>query len=153
MVLSLTILPPQNGSLLPVKAIPTCHGYSLASVSTPPTILLTLLATPHLHSLEGVFVIGTVVSTGVVVVPGVGLGVVVISTGVSPVGAGLEVVVVNGTGVSPVTDVVPVAPGSLHVDPCILSRMKPSTAVTLAYTPGKSGLAQPKPHDTTPICE
>ena len=26
---------------------PTCHGYSLASVSTPPTILFTLLGIPH----------------------------------------------------------------------------------------------------------
>ena len=65
-------------------------------------------------------------------VPGAGLVVVVvISTGVSPVGVELEVVVVIGTGVSPVTAVVPVAPGSLHVDPFILLFMNAMFSVTL----------------------
>ena len=33
--------------MMPV--IPTCQGYSLTSVSTPPTILVCLCATPQLH--------------------------------------------------------------------------------------------------------
>ena len=32
---------------------PTCHGYSLASVVVPPTILATLLAWPHLQLARG----------------------------------------------------------------------------------------------------
>ena len=31
-----------------LKVPPTCQGYSLTSVSTPPTILVTLLAIPHI---------------------------------------------------------------------------------------------------------
>ena len=33
--------------MMPVS--PTCQGYSLTSVSTPPTILVCLCATPQLH--------------------------------------------------------------------------------------------------------
>ena len=38
----------------------TCHGYSLTSVSTPPTILVFLLTSPQLH------VVGTIVGMDVV---------------------------------------------------------------------------------------
>ena len=64
-------LPPQNGVLSEELEIsPTCHGYSLASVFTPPTILETRLAWPHLQEVRG----GAVVVTGawVVVVTGGG---------------------------------------------------------------------------------
>ena len=52
----------------------TCHGYSLASVSLPPTILDLLLATPQLQGIgagvgEGVVV--PVTAFGVVVLAGV----------------------------------------------------------------------------------
>ena len=45
---------------------PTCHGYSLASVSCPPTILVRLLAWPQVQVL--VLVLGIVVAVGCVVV-------------------------------------------------------------------------------------
>ena len=56
----------------------TCHGYSLASVSLPPTILDPLLATPQLQGMvagvgEGVVVpvtVFVVMLEEVVVVPG-----------------------------------------------------------------------------------
>ena len=35
-----------------LKTTPTCHGHSLTSVSTPPTILVLLSANPHLQSPE-----------------------------------------------------------------------------------------------------
>ena len=52
---------------------PTCQGYSLASVSTPPTILVTLLAWPQLH--VAVLVVAVVVMMGPVVVVVTGDGV------------------------------------------------------------------------------
>ena len=51
----------------------TCQGYSLASVSTPPTILVTLLAWPQLH--VAVVVVAVVVMMGPVVVVVIGDGV------------------------------------------------------------------------------
>ena len=43
-------LPPQKGVELDMEdKRPTCQGYSLASVLTPPTILDTVFAWPHLH--------------------------------------------------------------------------------------------------------
>ena len=48
--------------------LPTCQGYSLASVSTPPTILVTLLTWPQLH--VAVVVVAVVVMIGPVVVIG-----------------------------------------------------------------------------------
>merc|ERR1711970_64369 len=112
MVLLLRIDPPQYGFPVNVSIIPTCQGYSFTSVSTPPTILVTLLAMPHWHPPLGPVVLGA------------GLGV------VSPVGAGLEVVVV----ISPVMAVVSVGaeePGSLQVDPFILLFMNAMFSVTL----------------------
>merc|ERR1711884_301278 len=53
--------------------LPTCQGYSLASVSTPPTILVTLLAWPQLH--VAVVVVAVVVVMGPVVVVVIGDGV------------------------------------------------------------------------------
>ena len=53
--------------------VPTCQGYSLASVSTPPTILVTLLTWPQLH--VAVVVVAVVVVTGPVVVVVTGDGV------------------------------------------------------------------------------
>ena len=53
----------------------TCHGYSLASVSLPPTILDPLLATPQLQGM------GAGVGEGVVV-PVTAFGVVVLAEGV-----------------------------------------------------------------------
>ena len=47
---------------------PTCQGYSLASVSTPPTILVTLLAWPQLHVAVVVVAVVVVMVTAVVVV-------------------------------------------------------------------------------------
>ena len=52
---------------------PTCQGYSLASVSTPPTILVTLLTWPQLH--VAVVVVAVVVVMGPVVVVVTGDGV------------------------------------------------------------------------------
>ena len=53
---------------------PTCQGYSLASVSTPPTILVTLLTWPQLH--VAVLVVAVVVVLmGLVVVVVIGDGV------------------------------------------------------------------------------
>jgi len=43
-------VPPQNGTELNLdERRPTCHGYSLTSVLTPPTILDTEFAWPHLQ--------------------------------------------------------------------------------------------------------
>ena len=43
-------VPPQKGVLPLLETSPTCQGYSLTSVSTPPTILLpALLTSPHTH--------------------------------------------------------------------------------------------------------
>ena len=42
-------LPPQKGLEDLEDRRPTCQGYSLASVLTPPTILDTVFAWPHLH--------------------------------------------------------------------------------------------------------
>ena len=53
--------------------LPTCQGYSLASVSTPPTILVTLLTWPQLH--VAVVVVAVVEVMGLVVVVVVGDGV------------------------------------------------------------------------------
>ena len=55
------------------KLQPTCQGYSLASVSTPPMILVTLLAWPQLH--VAVLVVAVVVMMGPVVVVVTGDGV------------------------------------------------------------------------------
>ena len=44
---------------------PTCHGYSLASVVVPPTILATLLAWPHLQLARGGAGLGAGVGGGV----------------------------------------------------------------------------------------
>ena len=57
------------------KLLPTCQGYSLASVSTPPTILVTLLAWPQLHVAVGVVAVGVVMGPAVVVVIGDGVDV------------------------------------------------------------------------------
>ena len=38
-------------------AYPTCQGYSLTSVSTPPTILVTLCATPQLQLAVSIVVV------------------------------------------------------------------------------------------------
>ena len=63
------IEPPQNGISSPVRTMatlgkhghnlfmyysngPTCHGNWLTSVSTPPTILVALLAMPQLQGVE-----------------------------------------------------------------------------------------------------
>ena len=54
--------------------LPTCQGYSLASVSTPPTILVTLLAWPQLH-VAVVVVAVVVMGPAVVVVTGFGVDV------------------------------------------------------------------------------
>ena len=46
---------------------PTCQGYSLTSVSTPPTILVRLFASPQLQLLVlplGMVVVGVVVVVG-----------------------------------------------------------------------------------------
>ena len=48
--------------------VPTCQGYSLASVSTPPTILVTLLAWPQLHVAVVVVAVVVVMVTAVLVV-------------------------------------------------------------------------------------
>ena len=43
-------VPPQKGVLPFLETSPTCQGYSLTSVTTPPTILLpALLTSPHTH--------------------------------------------------------------------------------------------------------
>ena len=42
-------LPPQKGVEDLEERRPTCQGYSLASVLSPPTILDTVFAWPHLH--------------------------------------------------------------------------------------------------------
>jgi len=54
--------PPQKG-LLPLEDTrPTCQGYSLTSVSCPPTILLPLFTWPQLHlEVEPVVVVGAAV--------------------------------------------------------------------------------------------
>ena len=56
-----------------LQVAPTCQGYSLASVSTPPTILVTLLAWPQLH--VAVVVVAVVVVMGLAVVVVIGDGV------------------------------------------------------------------------------
>ena len=61
----------QDGATTEGSTSPTCQGYSFTSVSTPPTILLALLATPQLHSgdpavVDGVSVIGVEVDSDVV---------------------------------------------------------------------------------------
>ena len=62
--------PSKAQSLESYNLLPTCQGYSLATVSTPPTILVTLLAWPQLH--VAVVVVAVVVVVGLaVVVPGV----------------------------------------------------------------------------------
>jgi len=43
-------VPPQKGVFPLLETSPTCQGYSLASVATPPTIL-SLLTSPHTHLL------------------------------------------------------------------------------------------------------
>ena len=53
----------------------TCQGYSLASVSTPPTILVTLLAWPQLHVAVVVVAVVVVMGPAVVVVTGDGVDV------------------------------------------------------------------------------
>ena len=55
--------------------LPTCQGYSLASVSTPPTILVTLLAWPQLHVAVVVVAVVVVMGLAVVVVTGDGVDV------------------------------------------------------------------------------
>ena len=75
----------QAGQLKTQKScnlLPTCQGYSLAPVSTPPTILVTLLAWPQLHV---AVVVAVVVVMGPVVV--VVIGDVVDVGGVVVVGA------------------------------------------------------------------
>ena len=57
------------------KLLPTCQGYSLASVSTPPTILVTLLTWPQLHVAEVVVAVVVVMGPVVVVVTGDGVDV------------------------------------------------------------------------------
>ena len=58
-------LPPQNGVLdEELEISPTCHGYSLASVVTPPTILETRLGCPHLQFVRGGAVVGACVVAG-----------------------------------------------------------------------------------------
>lgn len=54
--------PPQNGKLLPGDTSATCHGYSFASVTSPPTIRLRRFANPHLQSVVDpvVVVVGVV---------------------------------------------------------------------------------------------
>ena len=61
---------------------PTCQGYSLTSVSTPPTILVRLFGSPQLQLL--VLPLGIVV---VVVVVVVGEGVVVEANIIMPIGS------------------------------------------------------------------
>ena len=63
-------VPPQKGVLPVLETSPTCQGYSLTSVSTPPTILLpALLTSPHTHRpVELVVFAAPVVVTGAEVV-------------------------------------------------------------------------------------
>ena len=52
--LSLIRVPPQNGvDEDDDRMSPTCQGYSFSSVATPPTILETVLAWPHLQVVRG----------------------------------------------------------------------------------------------------
>jgi len=80
---------------------PTCHGYSFTSVTFPPTILLTLLATPQEHLLLDVVVIGAAVGGAAVSSVGGAAVSPVGGAGVSPVG-GAGVSAVGGAGVSAV---------------------------------------------------
>ena len=57
------------------KLLPTCQGYSLASVSTPPTILVTRLAWPQLQVAVVVVAVVLVMGPAVVVVIGDGVDV------------------------------------------------------------------------------
>jgi len=106
--------PPQKG-LLPLEdTSPTCQGYSLTSVSCPPTILEPLLTCPQLHLDVDpvVVVIGDMVVVGDAV-EGVGAIVVV---GAAVVGDGVIVVDdVEGDGAI----VVPVSPepDKMHLNP------------------------------------
>jgi len=87
--------PPQKG-LLPLEdTSPTCQGYSLTSVSCPPTILLPLLTWPQLH-LE--------VEPVVVVVIGASV------EGVGDAGGAVGAIVVDGAAVPP-------APDTMHLKP------------------------------------
>ena len=62
--------PPQKGTLLEGKTSPTCQGYSLTSVSWPPTILVPLFTWPQLHEEDdSVVVVGASVDG---LVPSVG---------------------------------------------------------------------------------
>merc|ERR1719419_488653 len=45
-------VPPHHTVVVPLLTIPACHGYSLTSVTFPPTIFVFLLANPHLQSEE-----------------------------------------------------------------------------------------------------
>jgi len=83
--------------LPPLSTSPTCHGYSFASVISPPTILLCRLAKPHLQSeLPSVVVV-----VGVVTV----VGVVGVVTVVGVVGEVAVEAVVDAVGVDPVLPV------------------------------------------------
>ena len=58
-------VPPHQGWEPPADTRPTCQGYSLASVSTPPTILSDLLGTPQVQvvgdPVDGTVVLGEAV--------------------------------------------------------------------------------------------
>jgi len=88
--------PPHQGVLPPGDTSPTCQGYSLTSVSCPPTILVPLFTWPQLQDEDPVVVAGAAVVVGAAV-PAVVVGAAVPT-----------VVVVTCSGV--VSSVVPVVP-------------------------------------------
>ena len=119
MVLLLRIEPPQYGLLPKELTSPTCHGYSLISVTTPPTILVALLGIPQLQvEASDVLDTGSSVEREDAEVVGP-------VTGVMETGVSVLMVVVKGT----VVDEGEV--GTPHVAPSILFLTKSRFSVTL----------------------